>query len=132
MKVLIWGLFALLALLWTGLVLVSAELIGWLATMVASGQAGDVIGNVGQWPVPAWLSVWIDPAWVQGLQATWVQLMAWLGATGPALGGVMGWLVPLMWIVWGVVMLMMLAAALAAHFLLGKFSRPSGLARQPA
>jgi hypothetical protein len=129
MKILIWGLFALLALLWTGLVLVSAELTAWLASAVASGQAGDVINNVGQWPVPAWLSLWIDPAWVQGLQATWVQLMGWMGATGPALGGVMGWLVPLIWIVWGVVMLMMLAAALAGHFLLGKFSRPTVLAR---
>ncbi len=132
MKIALWIVFALLAALWTGTVLVSAELTGWLATTVASGQAGDVITNVGQWPVPAWLSLWIDPAWVQGLQAAWVDVMGWLGQSGPALGGVVSWLIPVMWIVWGLVMLMMLAAAIAGHFLLGKFSRPSSLTRRTA
>ena len=132
MKIALWIVFALLAALWTGMVLVSAELTGWLATTVASGQAGDVISNVGQWPLPAWLALLIDPAWVQGLQAAWVQVMGWLGQSGPALGGVVSWLIPLMWIVWGVVMLTMLAAAVAGHFLLGKFSRPAGLTRRPA
>jgi len=132
MKIALWIVFALLAALWTGMVLVSAELTGWLATTVASGQAGDVISNVGQWPLPAWLALWIDPAWVQGLQAAWVEVMGWLGQSGPALGGVVSWLIPLMWIVWGVVMLTMLAATVAGHFLLGKFSRPAGLTRRPA
>lgn len=132
MKIALWIAFALLAALWTGTVLVSAELTGWLATTVASGQAGDVINNVGQWPVPAWLNLWIDPAWVEGLQAAWVEVMGWLGQSGPALGGVVSWLIPLMWIVWGGVMLAMLTAAVAGHFLLGKLSRPSGFLRKPA
>ena len=132
MKTALWIVFALLAALWTGAVLVSAELTGWLASTVASGQAGDVITNVGQWPVPAWLGLWVDPAWIQGLQAAWVEVMGWLGQSGPALGGVVGWLIPLMWIVWGVVMLLMLAAAVAGHFLLGKFSRLGGMSRRAA
>lgn len=112
--------------------LVSAELTGWLATAVASGQAGDAINNVGRWPVPAWLALWVDPAWVLGLQAAWVQVMGWLGQSGPALGSVVSWLIPLMWVVWGVVLLMMLAATVAGHFLLGKFTRPGGMNRVPA
>ena len=132
MKIALWIAFALIAALWTGTVLVSAELTGWLATSMASGQAGDVITNAGQWPVPAWLGLLVDTAWIEGLQAAWVDVMGWFGQSGPALGGVVSWLIPLMWIVWGVVMLMMLAAAVACHFLLSKFSRPRGLTRRPA
>jgi hypothetical protein len=132
MKTALWIVFALLAALWTGTVLVSAELTGWLASTVASGAAGDVINNVGQWPLPAWLALWIDPAWVQGMQAAWVQVMGWLGQSGPALGSVVSWLIPLIWVVWGVVLLLMLAATVAGHFLLGKLTRPGGMKRVPA
>jgi hypothetical protein len=129
MKIALWIVFALLAALWTGTVLVTAELTGWLATTMASGQAGDVVANVGQWPVPAWLALWVDTAWIQGLQAAWVDVMGWLGQTGPALGSVVSWLIPLMWVVWGVVLLLMLAATVAGHFLLGKFTRPGSMKR---
>jgi len=84
---------------------------------------------VGQWPVPAWLALWVDTAWIQGLQAAWVDVMGWLGQTGPALGSVVSWLIPLMWVVWGVVLLLMLAATVAGHFLLGKFTRPGSMKR---
>lgn len=132
MKTALWIVFALLAALWTGTALVSAELTGWLAATVASGAAGDVINNVGQRPLPAWLALWVDPAWVQGLQAAWVQVMGWLGQSGPALGSVVSWLIPLIWVVWGVVLLLMLAATVAGHFLLGKFTRPGGMKRVTA
>ena len=129
MKIALWIVFALVAALWTGTVLVSVELTGWLATTVASGQAGDVITNIGQWPVPAWLALWIDPVWVEALQAGWVQLMGWLGASGPAIGSVVSWLIPLMWVVWGLVLLVMLLAAAAGHFLMGRFAQPAAQAR---
>lgn len=125
MKALIWGMFALLALLWSGMVLVTAELTGWLATAVASGQAGELATGAGQWPIPAWLALWVDPAWLQALQAAWLQLMGWLGASGPALGGAVSWLIPAMWVVWGLVMLLMLGAALAGHFLVGRQQKPA-------
>ena len=132
MKIALWIVFTLLAALWTGTVLVSAELTGWLATTMASGQAGDVINNVGQWPVPAWMALWIDPVWIQGLQTAWVQVMAWLGQSGPTLGSLVSWLIPLMWVVWSVVLFLMLTATVAGHFLLGRFSRPGTLKRVPA
>ena len=91
MKIALWIVFALIAALWTGTVLVSAELTGWLATTMASGQAGDVITNAGQWPVPAWLGLLVDAAWIEGLQAAWVDVMGWFGQSGPALGGVAEW-----------------------------------------
>jgi len=132
MKLTLWILFTLLAALWTGTVLVCAELTRWLATAVTSSQTSDAINNVGQWPMPAWLSLWIDPTWIQELQATWVMVLGWLGQSGPALGGIVSWLIPLMWVVWGLIMLLMLASALVGHFLLGKFSRPANSSSTPA
>jgi len=109
--------------------MVFSQLTGWLATTVASDQAGTVISNVGQWPMPAWLSLFVDPTWVQEMQAAWVEVLGWLGQSGPALGGMVSWLIPLMWVVWGLVMLLILVATIAAHFLVGRFSRPARLAQ---
>lgn len=127
MKLVIWIAFALLAAFWTGAALISVELTQWLATTVGSNQVTDVATSVGQWPVPAWLALWVDPAWIEAIQALWLQVMGWLGASGPAaLGSVLSWLIPLIWIVWGGVLLLILLAAAAGHFLVGRFSRPAG------
>lgn len=126
MKLLIWTAFALLAIFWTGAALISVELTEWLATTVGTSQVTDVAASAGQWPVPAWLALWVDPAWIEAIQAAWLQVMGWLGASGPAaLGSVLSWLIPLVWIVWGAVLLLMLLAATAGHFLLGRFARPA-------
>ena len=66
MKTLIWSLFALIALLWTGLAVLSVQLAEWALAAMAQGTA--------QWnpaDLPAWLSIWLDPAWLQALQALW-------------------------------------------------------------
>lgn len=123
MKIALWIVFSLISALWTVAVLVSVELTSWLANTVASGQATDLLTTAGQWPVPAWLALWVDTAWLQELQAAWVQVIGWFGQSGPALGTLVGWLVPLIWVIWGVVLLLLLVAAGAGHFMLGKLSK---------
>lgn len=132
MKIALWIVFALLCALWTGAVLVSVELTGWLATTIASGQANDLLGAVGQWPVPAWVALWVDPVWLQELQAAWVGAIGWLGQSGPAFGSIVGWLIPMIWVVWSVVVLLLLLAAVAGHFMLGKLSKTAVGARNTA
>lgn len=127
LKFALWGGFALIAALWSGTVLVSAELTKWLATSVVPGKTGEVITTANDWPVPAWLSVWIDPAWIQGFQAPWMQVLGWFGQTGPSLEGMVSWLIPLMWVIWGAVMLIGLIVALAGHLLIGKLYRSTRL-----
>ncbi len=128
MKIALWITFTIITILWTGTVLVFSQLTGWLAATVASDQAGAVVSNVGQWPMPAWLSLFVDPAWVQEIQAAWVEVLGWLGQSGPAIGGMVSWFIPLMWVVWGLVMLLILVATIAGHFVVGRFSRPIKLA----
>jgi hypothetical protein len=119
MKAAVWIAFGLLAALWTGGALLAAELAAWSAALLASGEAVELGRTVAQWPVPACVALWVDPAWVQaGLQA-----LAWglelLRDSLPLVGSAVGWLVPVVWVLWGLGLLLMVLLAGAAHLLLG-------------
>ena len=121
MKFALWVIFALIAALWSGIVLISAELTKWLAANVSLGKPNELISN--PWPVPAWLRMWIDPTVVEGFQANWVHVLDWLGQTGPSIEGIVSWLIPVLWVTWGVVLLIALLAAVAGHLLINKLCR---------
>lgn len=131
MRAIVWGVFALLAAGWTGLVAVSVQITEWLLGMAASGQVGDVATAAGQWPVPAWLALWVDPAWVQALQAAWLGTVQWLGQVLPSGDGLMGWIAPLLWTGWALGLLCLLVPAVALHWLAGRFGTSSALRSAP-
>lgn len=122
MKLALWAVFALIAVLWSVGISISVELTKWLAASMSRGKPGEWIASGGDWPMPAWLSMWLDPTLIESFQGQWVQVLGWLGQTGPSLDGVVSWLIPLMWVVWGAVMLIGLILALVGHFLIGKIS----------
>jgi hypothetical protein len=117
MKIMIWVAFLVLAGLWTGLVALTVQVTDWLLAAVASGQASDLASAAGQWPVPAWLALWVDTAWLQDLQAAWVGVVQWLGQVLPSADGLMAWITPLLWTGWALVMLLLLVCAVAGHWL---------------
>jgi hypothetical protein len=120
MKPLIWGVFGLLALSWSGLAAASVQITAWLLATVASGQVTDVATAAGQWPLPAWLAEWIDPTWLSAMQGTWMGLVQWLGQVLPSAGGLMDWVTPLVWITWALGMVGLLLPTLALHWLAGR------------
>jgi hypothetical protein len=130
-RAIVWGVFALLAAGWTGLVAISVQITEWLLGMAASGQVGDVATAAGQWPVPAWLALWVDPAWVQALQAAWLGTVQWLGQVLPSGDGLMGWIAPLLWTGWALGLLCLLVPAVALHWLAGRFGTPAALRSAP-
>lgn len=130
MKPLIWGVFGLLALCWTGLAAASVEITQWLLSLVASGQVTDAATAAGQWPVPAWLSAWVDPAWLKTLQTAWLGMVQWLGRVLPSSGGLMAWVTPMVWFVWALGMLCLLVPAIGLHWLAGRYTS-SMAARTP-
>ncbi|MCU0763499.1 MAG: hypothetical protein MUF76_11155 [Hydrogenophaga sp.] len=132
MKTLIWVLFVVLAGLWTGLVAITGQLTEWLLGAVASGQASDLAGAVGQWPVPAWLGLWVDTAWLQAVQAATADMLQWLGQWLPGAGSLMAWITPLLWTGWLLVLLTMLVLAGLGHWLVGRFAGTSAGPRLPA
>lgn len=127
MKTLIWLLCALLVAVWTGTVAAVLALTEWMLAAAASAQpgaaVGDVVGSVAQWPVPAWLAPWLDMAGLQSLQslqAAALAAMQWLGQVWPEPATLMAWLTPLAWVVWGLVVLALLAVSALVHWLLGQ------------
>jgi hypothetical protein len=130
MRVVIWAAWTVLAALWTLGAWVLAELTQWSVQAISSAETGRVAQAVVQAPLPPWLDVWIDPAWQEVVRSRLQWLVEAGQAVWPTLGAVAGWLVPLVWIDWGLGMLMLLALAVGAHWLVGRLGRssPSGTA----
>jgi hypothetical protein len=120
MKALIWFAFLLLAAFWTGMVMLTGQVTDWVLGSMQSGQINDLAATAGQVPLPAWLALWVDTAWLKEMQTLGVSLVQWLGQVLPSADGLMTWINPLLWFGWGLGMLVMLIGAVAAHWLLGK------------
>lgn len=122
MKIVVWVLFSLFALVWTGGAWLTVELVQWVAHGLASGGAADLGKAVAEWPIPAWLSAWLgEPGWIYALQDQVAAAMKLLAGVLPWAGSVVGWLVPLVWTVWGLVLLLMLALAGGLHLLVVRY-----------
>ena len=65
MKRAVWIVCAVVAVAWTLGAVLTAELVGWAAEALGSGGAADLGRALLGSPVPAWLSVWADPAWIE-------------------------------------------------------------------
>lgn len=121
-----WIVFALLAVFWTGGAWITATATHWLAEALASGNAAQVGRDLAAMPLPAWLQFWVDPAWLQAVQA----MVRWAldGAVAgiPFAGALAGWLVPAVWVAWGVGFALLLLGALAVHLMVRRFAgRPA-------
>lgn len=125
MKTIVWGVFAFLTVCWTALIALSVQLTAWLLNAAGAGQATAAASAASDWPGPAWAALWIDPAWLQALQAMWLDLVQWLGQMAPSSDGLMGWITPLLWTGWGLGMLCLLVAAIGLHWLVGRLNKPS-------
>lgn len=102
MKRIIWGGFAFLAAIWTGVVALSAAVVRAAVSLLQASGGSAVSETVGQIPVPDWLAPWADllgwNEWAHGVAA----LLESLRGVLPLLGQGLEWLVPLAWVVWGV------------------------------
>jgi hypothetical protein len=132
MKIALWIVFALLALLWTGGAAVVAQLVHWSAQGLASGSAGSLGAFGAGVPVPAWLGAWIDPAaWTAAQQAVAGALTSLSGSL-PAIGAAIGWLVPAVWVGWGLGLVALIVFTLLVSWLLGRFGRGDPFSPTPA
>lgn len=114
MKIVVWIATVVLALVWTVTAAVMASLTGWLAA-----NAGDVAnwsGQLAQWPVPEWLALWFGPEMLAWMRSAATSLIGWGSAAIPVLGSLLQWLAPLVWVVWALGMVCLLALAGGAHY----------------
>ncbi len=126
MKVALWLLVLLLAILWTGGAALTAFLTEAARALIASGGANDLGLAAAQVPVPAWLALWgIDPSWVRGLQESLLWVVQATRDLLPWIGSALGYLVALVWVLWAIGLIVLLLLAGGAHLLLGRRGRPA-------
>lgn len=125
MKLLIWAVAALLALFWTLGAWAAAALLGWAAGLPSPGDTAELGRIVTAWPIPAWVTLWIDPTALHALLGGVVWTLDQLQQGWPGVRSALGWLVPLTWIVWGIGLSMLLLLALLGQWLVGRLQRPT-------
>jgi hypothetical protein len=121
MKILIWTITTVVALLGTLLVAVMAFTMGWLSDNMAGGA--DWVKQLAQVPAPAWLSLFLDPATVEWLRSASTQVITAVAAGLPWLAPLLGWVGPVLWVVWFVILICIIGLAMGLHYALGR--RPS-------
>jgi len=128
MKIIIWAGFCVLAMLWTLGALILVELVQWGAQVIASGAALELGSTAAQWPAPAWLALWLDPAMIKAAQEMLLTGFEAFRSGLPWIGSAVGWLVPLVWISWGIGVVLLLAMAMGATWLTSRtlLTRPAG------
>ena len=119
MKTLIWTLFAAATLLWTLAAWIGASLIEFTLPLLASDPVLSSGRVLTEWPVPPWLAVWIDPAWLKAAQGGLAWTLDVLQGAGPGLRGAADIFVPVVWVAWGLGLALMSVTALVFHQISG-------------
>jgi len=120
---LIWGGFALTALVWTGGAVASAALIYWGAGLLVSGEAVQLGQSVSSLPIPLWLTYWVDIEAIHAALDGIVWTLTSAQQALPWLGTLLQWLLPLTGLLWAAGIGLMLLLALGAQLLVRRFGR---------
>lgn len=131
MKLVIWAVCGVLALFWTLGAWAVASMLGWAAGLATPGDAVELGRVVTSWPIPAWLTLWIDPAAIHAVLGGIVWSLEQLQQGWPWISSMIGWLVPATWIVWGVGIAVLLLLAVLAQWLAAS-QRPAAPAARAA
>jgi hypothetical protein len=118
MKILIWAITAVIALLGSLLVAVMAFTVGWLSDNMAGGP--DWVKQLAQVPVPAWLSLFLDPAMVEWVRTASAGMISAVATGLPWLAPMLGWVVPALWVIWLIVLICLVGLASVLHYLVGR------------
>lgn len=122
MKIAVWVVFSILALLWTAGTFIAVKLTQWGTSLLANGNIDPLSRGVAEWPLPQGLPLWLDPAMIQTLQQFALLSLAALRDAMPYISMVMGWLVPMIWAVWAFGLVFLAALAGGAHWLTARNS----------
>ena len=81
---------------------------------------------MGELRVPEWVSIWMPPAVLESVKASTSGLLDSMVAAVSWLMPMMAWLNPVLWVMWGLVAVLMLALAGGLHLLLGRKNNRNG------
>ena len=126
MKILIWAVTGLLLLMWTGVIAISTAVVTWFAGL-STDPAQRGVQAIGELRVPEWVGIWMPPALLESVKASTSSLLDSTVAAVSWLMPMMAWLNPVLWVVWGMVAILMLALASGLHLLLGRKNNHNGV-----
>jgi hypothetical protein len=121
MKIVIWSVCAVVLAVWTGFAFLSVQISEWIAQASVRAEMTELKTLAQQMPVPEWLPVWIDPMWIDALQALLTSSMDMIASAFPYFSAAAGWLVPVIWALWAAGALLLLLLAGGGHLLVGLF-----------
>lgn len=127
MKIAVWVIFGVATLLWTAGTFIAVKLTQWGTQLLATGDFEQLSRGVAQWPVPEGLPIWFDPAAIQAMQQMALFSLEAFRNAMPYMSSMMGWLVPVIWVVWGLGLLCLLAMAGGAHWLASRYAPKQAL-----
>jgi hypothetical protein len=122
MKTLIWALFLILALLWTGLAVTSIGVSDWLLSVLNSGlnaslSSGSALSEqVAAVSLPAWLQMWVGPEWLEAVGSMMSPIIGMLSVVLPSTDTLGTLITVLVWVVWGFGAALLLVCALGANW----------------
>ena len=94
-----------------------SHLVDWIAQTFGPTLPIDLGSVLSTVPVPPWLAVWIDPAWIQSIQSGLVSFIETMKQTVPYFASAIGWIGPQLWAILGLGTLVLLSLAIAGHLL---------------
>ena len=124
MKFLIWAITGFLVLVWTGAAAMLAAAANWLAASVTDPAIRN-IQSPAQWPVLEWLTVWVPSGVIEPLKANITGPLDSLFSATTWIAPMLGWLSPMIWVVWGLVLVLMLALAAGVYLLVARNAQPA-------
>lgn len=112
----IWGITLTSLLFWSGLCLAAAWAIGVVLGWLPDGSLSAGVQVAAQWPVPAWLAPWVDPAWLGLVMQSVRQAVEWVQPWLPSADTLASLVSALAWLVWSVGALVLLLVAGGLHW----------------
>ena len=121
MKALIWVVFVLAILMWTGATVLVVNVLEWSAQQLSKGSPALLETATSNIAIPIWMSPWLDPSSWATIFMSIQAMLAGTASAFPFLGSMIGWLAPVVWIIWGLGVLGLVALAIVGTVLLKRY-----------
>lgn len=121
MKALIWGIFILTVLVWTGFAALVAQALAWSSEQLSTGAPGTLEMATNNVVIPAWAGPWLAPSEFAAVLMVVQEVLDNAAASIPFVASLLGWLAPLVWIIWALGLAALFALLIAGILLLRRF-----------
>lgn len=118
MRTIVWSLFAIVALLWTGAAWLSHHVVELSVAWSQAGDAPSAAEMLARWQIPPWVTQVVGVQQLHHLFDMFASGLQLLQDLSPFFADMLGWLIPVIWFTWFVGVVLLLVPTLVLHALL--------------